>query len=71
MEIGRKRDGKEAARYYNWELDLMGLLHKDSKVWVLYEANLQQKIFIKNYDDPLGGYYGLVRTVELLLYKYY
>ena len=49
----------------------MGLLYKDGKVWVPYKVNLQQKILIKNYDDPLGGHYGLSKTVELLLYKYY
>ena len=49
----------------------MGLLYKDSKVWVLYKANLQQKILIKNYNDPLGGHYGLAKIVELFLYKYY
>ena len=49
----------------------MGLLYRDNKVWVLYKANLQQKIFIKNYNDPLGGHYGLAKTVELFLYKYY
>ena len=49
----------------------MGLLYRNNKVWVLYKANLQQKIFIKNYNDPLGGHYSLTRTVELLLYKYY
>jgi hypothetical protein len=38
---------------------------------VPYEANLRQKIFIKNHNDPLGGHYGLFRTVDLLLYKYY
>ena len=49
----------------------MGLLYKNNKVQVLYKANLQQKILIKNYDNPLSGYYSLVKTVELLLYKYY
>ena len=49
----------------------MGLLYKNNKVWVPYKANLQQKIFIKNYDDPLGGHYSLFKTVDLLLYKYY
>ena len=49
----------------------MGLLYRDNKVWVPYKANLQQKIFIKNHNDPLGGYYSLAKTVELLLYKYY
>ena len=44
----------------------MGLLYRDSKVWVLYKANLQQKILIKNYNDPLGGYYSLAKIVELL-----
>jgi hypothetical protein len=39
-EVGRKRDGKEAIRHQNWELDPMGLLRRNSKVWVLYEANL-------------------------------
>ena len=71
IEVGQKHDGKEAARYYNWELDPMGLLYRYSKVWVLYKVNLQQKIFIKNYNNPLGGYYSLAKTVELLLYKYY
>jgi hypothetical protein len=36
----------------------MGLLRRNGKVWVLYEANLRQKILIKNHDNPLGGYYG-------------
>ena len=49
----------------------MGLLYKDSKVWVLYKANLRQKILIKNHNDPLGGHYSLTKTVKLLLYKYY
>ena len=66
MEVGQKRNGKEAVRYYNWELDPIGLLYKNSKVWVLYKINLWQKIFIKNYNDPLGGYYSLTKTVELL-----
>jgi hypothetical protein len=39
-EIGWKYNRKKAARYYNWELDPIGLLYKDSKVWVLYKANL-------------------------------
>ena len=49
----------------------MGLLCRDNKVWVPYKANLQQKIFMKNYNNPLGGYYSLAKTVKLLLYKYY
>ena len=49
----------------------MGLLRKNSKVWVPYKANLQQKILIKNHDDPLGGYYSLAKIVELFLHKYY
>ena len=49
----------------------MGLLYKNGKVWVPYKANLQQKILIKNYNNPLGGHYGLAKTVELFLYKYY
>ena len=71
MEVGWKRNGKEAARHYNWELNPIGLLYRDSKVYVLYKANLQQKILIKNYNNPLGGHYSLVKIVELLLYKYY
>ena len=35
----------------------MGLLYKYNEVWVLYKANLQQKILIKNYNNPLGGHY--------------
>ena len=65
------RSRKEAAKYYNWELDPIGLLYKNSKVWVLYKANLQQKIFIKNYNDPLSSHYSLTKIVKLLLYKYY
>ena len=49
----------------------MGLLYRDSKVWVLYKANLRQKILIKNYNNPLDGHYSLAKTVELLLCKYY
>ena len=49
----------------------MGLLYKNSKVSVLYKANLQQKLLIKNYNNPLGGHYSLAKTVELLLHKYY
>ena len=49
----------------------MGLLYRDSKVWMLYKANLQQKILIKNYNNSLGGHYGLAKTVKLFLYKYY
>ena len=44
----------------------MGLLRRNSKVWVLYKANLRQKILIKNYNNPLGGHYGQTKTVELL-----
>ena len=49
----------------------MGLLYKNSKVWVPYEANLQQKILIKNHNNPLGGHYGLAKITELLFRKYY
>ena len=49
----------------------MGLLYRNNKVQVLYKVNLQQNIFIKNYNNSLGGYYGLAKIVKLLLYKYY
>ena len=49
----------------------MGLLCRDGKVWVLYKANLQQKILIKNYNDFLNSHYSLAKTVELFLHKYY
>ena len=49
----------------------MGLLRRNGKVQVPPKANLQQKILIKNYDDPLGGHYGQAKTVELLQRKYY
>ena len=49
----------------------MGLLYKDSKAQILYKANLRQKILIKKYNDPLGGYYSLAKIVKLLLCKYY
>ena len=52
-------------------MDLMGLLYKNGKVQVPQEANLQQKILIKNHDNPLGGHYGLAKTIELFLCKYY
>jgi len=32
VEINQKCDGKEAARHYYWELDLIGLLRRSSKV---------------------------------------
>jgi len=44
----------------------MGLLRRNGKVWVLPEANLWQKILIKNYNNSLGGHYGQAKTVELL-----
>jgi len=44
----------------------MGLLRRNGKVWVPYKANLQQKILIRNYNDPLGGHYGQAKIVELL-----
>ena len=49
----------------------MGLLRRYGKVWVPQEANLRQKILIKNYDDSLGGHYGRAKTMELLHRKYY
>ena len=66
MEVGRKRNEKEAARHYNWELDPIGLLCRDGKVWVPYKVNLRQKILIKNHNDPVGGYYSPAKTVKLL-----
>ena len=44
----------------------MGLLRRNGKVWVPYKVNLRQKILIKNYNNPLGGYYSQVKIVELL-----
>ena len=52
-------------------MDLIGLLCKNGKVQVPQKTNLQQKIFMKNHDNPLGGYYGLAKTIKLFLYKYY
>ena len=49
----------------------MGLLYRNGKVQVPHKANLQQKLLMKNHNNPLGGHYGLAKTVELLLYKYY
>ena len=31
-EVGQKHNEKEAVRYYNWELNPMGLLYRDGKV---------------------------------------
>jgi hypothetical protein len=40
-------------------------------VWISEDQALRQNILLKNYDDLMGGYYGVDRTVDVLKRKYY
>jgi hypothetical protein len=54
-----------------WETDPRGVLRRAGKVWIPSDMALRQAIMRKNHDDPLGGHYGVHKTVELLQRKYH
>jgi hypothetical protein len=40
-------------------------------VWIPEDQALRQNILLKNHDDPIGSYYSVDRTVDVLKRKYY
>jgi hypothetical protein len=40
-------------------------------VWIPEDQALRQNILLKNHDNPIGGHYGVDRTVDILKRKYY
>jgi hypothetical protein len=55
-----------------YEQDAHGLVRFNSKVIVPRSVSLRNEILMRNYDDQVaGGYYGVARTVELIVRKYY
>ena len=49
--------------------EIEGLLYYDGKPYI--PEILRADLLERNYDDLLAGYFGVEKTLELLLYKYY
>lgn len=50
-------------------LEVEGVLHYDRKPYI--PETLQTNILERNHDDPLAGYFGVKKTLELLTRGYY
>lgn len=63
--------GKAAQARPRWQVDPHGLLRREGKVWVPPNRPLRHEILMRNHDDPLGGHFGVDRTIDILKRKYY
>ena len=54
-----------------WEVDPTGILRRNGKVWIPEDAALRANLLIRNHDDPIGGHYGVDKTVAVLKMKYW
>lgn len=68
-ERGRKGDAKKGDPH--WIVDPQGILRRAGKVWIPSDQALRHAVLSKNHDDPLGGHYGVDKTIELLKQKYH
>ena len=48
-----------------------GVLHFDGKLYVPPERGAHAEVLQSNHDNPLTGYFGYARTLELIWRKYY
>jgi transposase InsO family protein len=67
----RREAGGAKKGDHRWEIDPSGILRRSGKVWIPEDQALRQNILLKNHDDPMGGHYGVDRTVDVLKRKYY
>ena len=72
FEALTRREGAGATKGEpSWEVDPNGVLRRAGKVWVPDDVALREAILTRNHDDPVGGHYGIQRTVEVLQRKYF
>jgi hypothetical protein len=46
-------------------------LRRNRKVWIPKDAALRANLLIRNHNNPIGGHYGVDKTVAVLKTKYW
>ncbi|KNG45587.1 gag/polymerase/env polyprotein [Stemphylium lycopersici] len=69
--LTRRAEGEANKTANMWEVDPTGILRRNGKVWIPEDAALRANLLIRNHDDPMGGHYGVDKTVAVLKMKYW
>lgn len=69
--LTRREPGGAKKGTAHWEVDPNSVLRRNGKVWIPEDKALRANIMMRNHDDPIGGHYGVDKTVELLQRKYF
>ena len=69
--LTRREAGGADKGQHRWQIDPNGVLRKSGKVWIPENTTLRETILLRNHDDPIGGHFGIEKTVEVLKRKYY
>ena len=71
VALTQGRTGEAMKTANIWGVDPSGVLRRNGKVWIPEDAVLRANILMKNHDDPIGGHYGVDKTIALLKVKYW
>ena len=64
--------GRNVARAIkNWELDINNLLRFRGAIYVPEDSALRDELLKTNHDNPLGGHFGVGKTLEIIRRKYF
>ena len=69
--LTRRAEGEANKTANMWEVDPTGILRRNGKVWIPEDAALRANLLMRNHDDPIGGHYGVDKTVAVLKTKYW
>ncbi|RYN56960.1 hypothetical protein AA0117_g13232 [Alternaria alternata] len=69
--LTRRAEGEANKTANMWEVDPTGILRRNGKVWIPEDAALRANLLMRNHDDPMGGHYGVDKTVAVLKTKYW
>ena len=62
---------KRARDVKTWELNATGLLRYRGAIYILADPSLRDELLKANHNNPLGGHFGVGKTLELLRRKYF
>jgi hypothetical protein len=54
-----------------WSFDVDGLLRRGVVVFVPNDSVIRSELLMANYNNPMGGHFRVVKTLEILRRKYF
>jgi hypothetical protein len=54
-----------------WSFDADGLLRRGVAVFVPNDSAIRSELLMANHNDPMGGHFGVAKTLEILWRKYF